>query len=116
MQGSQAERVIAVLPAGRLLDRTMIYTALTRAVTQLVLIGERSAIEARLRLSLRLVRTCAESASVFDGQYLREAEHLEAVEFWLIWQLFFASGRTQESLDANRKCDEFEFQVDRKLC
>jgi exodeoxyribonuclease V alpha subunit len=46
MQGCQAERVIAVLPAGRLLDRTMIYTALTRAVTQVVLVGQRSAIEA----------------------------------------------------------------------
>ena len=66
----------------------MIYTALTRAVTQLVLIGQRSAIEARLRLSLRRVRTCAESASVFDGQYLREAEHLEVAEFWVIWQVF----------------------------
>jgi len=45
-QGSQFRRVIIPIFASRILDRTMIYTALTRATEQVVLVGDRDALEA----------------------------------------------------------------------
>jgi exodeoxyribonuclease V alpha subunit len=42
-QGSQFKRVIIPITSGRLLDRTLIYTALTRGVEQVVFIGDRRA-------------------------------------------------------------------------
>jgi exodeoxyribonuclease V alpha subunit len=43
-QGSQFERVIVPVVRSRLLDRTLIYTALTRAVEQVVFVGDRNAL------------------------------------------------------------------------
>ncbi len=43
-QGSQFQRVIIPVVWSRLLDRTLIYTALTRAVDQVVLVGDRQAL------------------------------------------------------------------------
>jgi exodeoxyribonuclease V alpha subunit len=45
-QGSQFKRVIVPVVRSRLLDRTMIYTALTRGVEQVVFIGDRAAFDA----------------------------------------------------------------------
>lgn len=44
-QGSQWERVVVPLFQSRLLDRTLLYTAITRAQTQVVLVGDRNAFE-----------------------------------------------------------------------
>ena len=58
-QGSQFQRVIIPVVWSRLLDRTLIYTALTRAIEQVVLVGDRealtNAIEAPPRSKLRQV-------------------------------------------------------------
>ncbi len=43
-QGSQFQRVIIPIMWSRLLDRTLIYTALTRAVDQVVFVGDREAL------------------------------------------------------------------------
>jgi exodeoxyribonuclease V alpha subunit len=44
-QGSQYERVVIVVPrASKILDRTLLYTAITRAKTQAVLVGDLEAI------------------------------------------------------------------------
>jgi len=46
-QGSQYERVVIVVPrSSRILDRTLLYTAITRAKKQAVLVGDREAIRA----------------------------------------------------------------------
>jgi len=45
-QGSQFKRVIAPVVRSRLLDRTLIYTALTRGMEQVVFIGDRDAFDA----------------------------------------------------------------------
>jgi len=45
-QGSQFNRVIAPVFGSRLLDRTLIYTALTRGVEQVVFIGDRNVFDA----------------------------------------------------------------------
>jgi exodeoxyribonuclease V alpha subunit len=44
-QGSQFKRVIVPVTQSRLLDRTLIYTALTRGIEQVVFIGDRNAFE-----------------------------------------------------------------------
>lgn len=44
-QGSQWERVVVPVFESRLLDRTLLYTAVTRAQSQVVLVGDRSAFE-----------------------------------------------------------------------
>jgi len=46
VQGSQFKRVIVPVFRNRLLDRTLIYTALTRGVEQVVFVGDRHAFEA----------------------------------------------------------------------
>ena len=45
-QGSQFKRVIVPIVRSRLLDRTLIYTALTRGMEQVVFIGDRDAFDA----------------------------------------------------------------------
>ena len=45
-QGSQFTRVIVPVVRSRLLDRTLIYTALTRGIEQVVFIGDRGAFDA----------------------------------------------------------------------
>jgi exodeoxyribonuclease V alpha subunit len=58
-QGSQFPRVIVPILPGRLLDRTLIYTACTRAESQIILVGDvqamRKAVEAVPRAHLRRV-------------------------------------------------------------
>ena len=58
-QGSQFERVLIPVYAARNLDRTMLYTAMTRAKTQVILVGDvevaRRAVEAPPHASLRQV-------------------------------------------------------------
>jgi exodeoxyribonuclease V alpha subunit len=44
-QGSQFKRIILPIFNSRLLDRTMLYTAVTRAQEQVVIVGDRSAFE-----------------------------------------------------------------------
>ena len=44
-QGSQFNRVIVPIRESRLLDQTLIYTAITRGVNQVVLVGDRRALE-----------------------------------------------------------------------
>jgi exodeoxyribonuclease V alpha subunit len=41
-QGSQFKRVIVPIQTSRILDRTLIYTAITRATDQVVLVGDRA--------------------------------------------------------------------------
>ena len=48
-QGSQFRRVIVPVFPNRLLDRTLIYTALTRATEQVVLLGDREACRAAIQ-------------------------------------------------------------------
>jgi exodeoxyribonuclease V alpha subunit len=45
-QGSQFMRVIVPVVRNRLLDRTLIYTALTRGIEKVVFIGDRDAFDA----------------------------------------------------------------------
>jgi exodeoxyribonuclease V alpha subunit len=47
-QGSQFQRVVIPVLPSRLLDRTLVYTALTRAIDQVVLIGDRAALAAAI--------------------------------------------------------------------
>lgn len=44
-QGSQWDRVVVPVHKSKLLDRTLIYTAVTRAATQVVLVGDRKALD-----------------------------------------------------------------------
>ena len=48
-QGSQWPRVIVPLTGHRLLDRTLVYTAVTRAQRQVLLVGDESAIKAAVK-------------------------------------------------------------------
>jgi exodeoxyribonuclease V alpha subunit len=58
-QGSQWRRVIVALTGSRMLDRTLIYTAMTRAQQQVILIGDpvaaRLAVESPPRADTRMV-------------------------------------------------------------
>lgn len=58
-QGSQWLRVIVVLTASRMLDRTLIYTAMTRAQSQVILVGDpvaaKIAVEGLPRANTRMV-------------------------------------------------------------
>lgn len=47
-QGSQAERVVVAVFQSRLLDPSWVYTAMTRAESQVVIIGDRAAIDSAL--------------------------------------------------------------------
>lgn len=49
-QGSQFQRVIIPVRQSRLLDRTLVYTALTRAQVQVILVGDVAALEQAVRL------------------------------------------------------------------
>jgi exodeoxyribonuclease V alpha subunit len=55
-QGSQAATVIVALPKCRLLDRSWLYTAITRAETGVVLVGPRSVLQAAAALAGQAVR------------------------------------------------------------
>src|SRR5471032_3037780 len=45
-QGSQWKRIIVVLTGSRMLDRTLIYTAITRAQEQVIILGDEAAVKA----------------------------------------------------------------------
>ncbi|MNP42296.1 RecBCD enzyme subunit RecD [compost metagenome] len=47
-QGSQFQRVIVPVRRSRILDRTLVYTAVTRAQVQVILIGDGAAIRAAI--------------------------------------------------------------------
>jgi exodeoxyribonuclease V alpha subunit len=68
-QGSQWQRVIMPITGNRLLDRTLIYTALTRAQRQVILIGDeqaaRTAVENPPRANLRRVSLGSMLAQLF---------------------------------------------------
>jgi exodeoxyribonuclease V alpha subunit len=49
-QGSAFRRVILPIPRSRLLDRTMVYTAVTRAVETVVLVGDPAVIDDAIRM------------------------------------------------------------------
>lgn len=70
-QGSQWRRVIVVLTGNRLLDRTLIYTAITRAQEQVVIVGDvlatRLAVEAPPRADGRRVALGALLRDAFDN-------------------------------------------------
>lgn len=52
-QGSQWQRIIVVLTGNRLLDRTLIYTAITRAQSQVIIIGDAIAAKRAIEASPR---------------------------------------------------------------
>ena len=52
-QGSQFKRVIVPLFRNRFMDRTLIYTALTRGIEQVVFIGDRNTFDAAITASPR---------------------------------------------------------------
>lgn len=52
-QGSQWPRVIVPLTGHRLLDRTLVYTAVTRAQRQVLLVGDESAVQAAVKRTPR---------------------------------------------------------------
>lgn len=58
-QGSQWKRIIVVLTGSRMLDRTLIYTAITRAQEQVIIVGDeaaaKTAVEASPKAELRNV-------------------------------------------------------------
>jgi exodeoxyribonuclease V alpha subunit len=62
-QGSQFKRVIIPIVKTRWLDRTLIYTALTRAMEQVVFIGDRGTFDAAVRRRVLDLRLTAFSGS-----------------------------------------------------
>jgi len=58
-QGSQWKRIIVVLTGSRMLDRTLVYTAITRAQEQVIIVGDeaaaKAAVEAPPKAELRNV-------------------------------------------------------------
>jgi exodeoxyribonuclease V alpha subunit len=71
-QGSQFSRVIVPIRRSRLLDQALIYTAITRAVDQVVLIGNREAAAAGI-----LAPAAAARRHVSLHRLLRESHHIE---------------------------------------
>ncbi|MCE0734583.1 ATP-dependent RecD-like DNA helicase [Halomonas sp. G15] len=69
-QGSQFSRVIVPIRRSRLLDQALIYTAITRAVDQVVLIGNREAATASI-----LAQASAARRHVSLPRLLRESYH-----------------------------------------
>lgn len=58
-QGSQYERVVIVVPRpSKILDRTLLYTAITRAKKQAVLVGDRAAIREAVTSASNATRRC----------------------------------------------------------
>ena len=53
-QGSQWPRVIVPLTGHRLLDRTLVYTAVTRAQKQVLIVGDEAAAKAAVESSPRV--------------------------------------------------------------
>ncbi|NDV13812.1 ATP-dependent DNA helicase [Crenobacter caeni] len=70
-QGSQFPRIIVPVRHARLLDRTLLYTAITRAQQQVILVGDvaaaRNAVEAPPHASLRQVALGALLTEILEG-------------------------------------------------
>lgn len=70
-QGSQFPRVIVPVRRSRLLDRTLLYTAITRAQQQVILVGDvaaaKAAVEAPPHASLRQVALGALLTEILEG-------------------------------------------------
>lgn len=70
-QGSQFRRVIIPVTRSRLLDRTLLYTAVTRAETQVILVGDlaaaKAAVEAPPHASRRQVALGAHLSEILAG-------------------------------------------------
>lgn len=70
-QGSQFRRVIIPVTKSRLLDRTLLYTAITRAQQQVILVGDvavaKAAVEAPPHASLRQVALGAMLDEILEG-------------------------------------------------
>ena len=70
-QGSQFPRVIVPVRSSRLLDRTLLYTAITRAQKQVILVGDvaaaKAAVEAPPHASLRQVALGSMLNEVLEG-------------------------------------------------
>jgi exodeoxyribonuclease V alpha subunit len=64
-QGSAFRRVIIPIAKSRLLDRSLIYTAITRGIETVVLVGERSLIEAAVSAPPKAIKRCTTLS--FDG-------------------------------------------------
>ena len=69
-QGSQWPRVIVPLTGNRLLDRTLVYTAVTRAQRQVLLVGDESAVKAAVEREPR-----AQSRQVALDLHIAESLH-----------------------------------------
>ncbi len=72
-QGSQFRRVIVPVFPSRVLDRTLLYTAMTRATEQVVFVGDREAFEAAVsaRPSSALRQTAMEA--IESGRFQRDS-------------------------------------------
>lgn len=62
-QGSQFDRVIVPVRSGKLLDNALLYTAITRGVSQVVLVGDIAAAECAIRTSSNSSRRCTRLAN-----------------------------------------------------
>lgn len=75
-QGSQWPRVIVPLTGNRLLDRTLIYTAVTRAQQQVLLIGDPDAAQAAVKSPPRAQRRQVALGSLLQRQLQEKGEWL----------------------------------------
>lgn len=66
-QGSQFDRVIVPVRSGKLLDNALLYTAITRGVSQVVLVGDIAAAERAIRAVSNSSRRCTRLASALAG-------------------------------------------------
>lgn len=71
-QGSQAKRIIIPIRKSRLLDRTLLYTAVTRAQAQVILVGDedvsREAVESQPKANSRQVSLGSMLTKELDGE------------------------------------------------
>ena len=67
-QGSEFDRVVIVLPPGTIVDRRLLYTAMTRAKQQVVIIGSQEDV-------LRALSRCQERVSTLSMRLQKEGSH-----------------------------------------
>ena len=70
-QGSEFPKVIVPIHRSRLMDRTLLYTAVTRAQYQVVLVGDRSAYEAAIQNPPNLSWRCTSMGTHLAKAFLR---------------------------------------------
>lgn len=76
-QGSQWKRIIMVIEPNRLLDRTLVYTGLTRAQSSVVLVGDYEAYERAVSLPPRPTERQVGLSELMDGSELAMHEQIE---------------------------------------